>query len=160
MNSYLLILLGHIKKFVYKWDWKSYCKTLSQRMISWFLEDGTVSAVSERSLSFWWYNILRSPCKSDLLYFLFFFFNSQFIFPGHCSSGCDSQCCPNVKFILQKWSTTDLVFIVHKTLAIIRLYMWHFISILCNVWAELYKFYMIWHSLVYILVSFNKAWVL
>lgn len=94
------------KKSVYKWDWKSYWKDLAQRRISWFFEDGTDSAVAERSICFWWYSVLRSPCKSDLLYFLFIFFNRQFIFPGHCSSGCDSQCCPDVKFFWQKWSNS------------------------------------------------------
>lgn len=139
------VLLDHIKSLYTStenhikrpWLWR------------WFhhsLEDGTVSAVAERSISFWWYNVLRSPCETDLLYF-FSFFNRQLIFPGHCISGCDSHRCPNVKFILQKWSATDLVFIVHKTLAIIRLYMGHFILILCNVWAEIYKFHMRWPSI-------------
>lgn len=161
LGEFLLIHITRShKKSVYKWDWKFYWKALAQRRISCFFGGWNSFSSSWKKHLLLVVQCFEKSMQEWFAVFFVYFFNRQFKFPGHGSSGCDSQCCPDVKFILQKWSTTDLVFVVHKTLAINRLYIWHFISILCNVWAEIYKFYMRWHSLVYILESFNKAWVL
>lgn len=74
LGEFLLVLLGHIKSL--------YTSGIENPIETPWLrggfhdsvEDGTVSAVAERSIYFWWCSVLRSPCKSDLPYFLFIFF--------------------------------------------------------------------------------------
>lgn len=73
VNSYLFILLGHTKSLNTNGIGNSIERPWLRGGFHASLEDGTVSAAAERSICFWWSSVLRSPCKSDLLYFLFIF---------------------------------------------------------------------------------------
>lgn len=75
VNSYLFILLGHIKSLYPNGIENAIERPWPGEGFHGSLEDGTVSAVAERSICFWWwYSVLRSPCKSELLCFFGLFF--------------------------------------------------------------------------------------